>query len=344
MAPTAISGSALERLPAFGFGAAPLGNLYRAMPDAEAEALLDAGWQAGIRYFDTAPLYGFGLSERRLGAFLRQQPRSHFILSTKAGRVLEDNAGPHAQRAYFIDAAPYEPVFDYSYDGIMRSHEESLKRLGIDRVDILLMHDIGAATHGDAHETVFRQAMAGGYRAMDELRRNGDVGAIGIGVNEWQVCAEALACGQWDCFLLAGRYSLLEQAALDFLDICVEFNVRVVAGGVFNSGILASGASADARFNYDAAPADIVARVSALNAVCARHGVPLGAAAVQFPRAHAAIASVIVGFGSPSQVAEVLDWASRPVPDALWTDLKAEGLLRSDAPVACAPLLVRGEP
>jgi D-threo-aldose 1-dehydrogenase len=338
--PTETSVPVLERLPSFGFGAAPLGNLYRARSDAECEALLEAAWARGIRYFDTAPLYGFGLSEQRLGAFLRTKPRDEFFISTKVGRLLAPNAGDHPQRAYFIDAAPFEPIFDYSRDGILRSHEVSLKRLGLDRVDILLMHDIGEATHGATHEAQFAVAMEGGYRAMEELRRSGAVGAIGIGVNEWQVCAEAMASHHWDCLLLAGRHSLLDHDALDFLGLCVDMGVRVIAGGVFNSGILATGVIHAARFNYDAAPSDVVARVKALSIVCAAHHVPLGAAAVQFPYTHPAIASVIAGFGSEVEFSEVMDWAALPIPDALWRDLKAQGLLPADLP----PPLMRRAP
>ncbi|MCF8470490.1 MAG: aldo/keto reductase, partial [Parvibaculum sp.] len=203
MAPPRVLNSSGEGLPALGFGAAPLGNLYRPMTDEEAHALLQAAWDAGLHYFDTAPLYGFGLSERRAGAFLREKPRDDFLISTKAGRILVPNEGWHAQRDYFIGAPSCEPVFDYSYDGIMRSFESSLERMGLERIDILLMHDIGEKTHGPAHEDQFRIAMDGGYRAMEELRRSGAVKAIGIGVNEWQVCDLAMDRGDWDVFLLA---------------------------------------------------------------------------------------------------------------------------------------------
>jgi D-threo-aldose 1-dehydrogenase len=338
---SATSGSALARLPAFGFGAAPLGNLYAAMSDDEVSRLLEAAWEAGVRYFDTAPLYGFGLSEARLGAFLQTRPRGEFIVSSKVGRVLKPNAGDHAQRAYFINAAPYEPVFDYSYDGIMRSHEDSLKRLGLDRVDILLMHDIGEATHGPDNKHLFEQAMSSGYKAMDELRSSGAVDAIGLGVNEWQVCAEAMARAQWDCMLLAGRYSLLDQEALDFLDLCIEYKVRVIAAGVFNSGILASGTVDKARFNYDIAPADIVSRVKALAELCTQHGISLGAAAVQFPHGHPAIVSTIAGFASQAQFAEVLNWAAAEIPDVFWADMKSMNLLRAGVPVPQSLLMAK---
>ncbi|MDO8290466.1 MAG: aldo/keto reductase [Parvibaculum sp.] len=339
---SSVSGSSvsvLDRLPAFGFGAASLGNLYRTRSDDECGRLLEAAWSQGFRYFDTAPLYGFGLSERRLGAFLQTRSRNEFVISSKAGRVLKANAGPHEQRAYFIDADPFEPHFDYSYDGIMRSYEASLIRLGLDRIDILLMHDIGAATHGDNHSFHFRQALDGGFRAMDELRRSGDVGAIGLGVNEWQICAEAMAETTWDVMLLAGRYTLLEQEALDFLNLCTAVNVRVIAAGVFNSGVLAAKHTERATFNYDVASPEIMARVEALAAICTKHNTPLGAAALQFPYSHPAIISVLAGFGSFDELMQNLEWARMVIPPALWIDLVMAGLMRTDVPLPTQPLL-----
>ncbi len=334
MAPLNVLGSSGGVLPSMGFGAAPLGNLYRPLTDAEVHALLHAAWDAGFRYFDTAPLYGFGLSEQRLGAFLGSKPRDSFIVSTKAGRILVPNDGWHEQRAYFVDAPAYEPVFDYSYDGIMRSFEASLERLNLDRIDILLMHDIGEKTHGAAHDAQFHIAMEGGYRAMDELRRAGLVGSIGIGANEWQVCDLAMDRGDWDCFLLAGRYTLLEQGALvPFLERCGRESKQVIIGGAFNSGILATGVVEGARFDYGTAPADVVARVQALDAVCRVHRVPLAAAALQFPLAHSAVSTVIPGFGSKAELDEILQWTATAIPPAFWQDLKARGLIDQRAPV-----------
>ncbi|MGV8995769.1 MAG: aldo/keto reductase [Parvibaculaceae bacterium] len=338
---SALSGSVCTRLPAIGLGAAPIGNLYRARSDRECGDLLAAAWDGGLRYFDTAPLYGFGLSERRLGAFLQTRPRDEFILSTKAGRILKANAGHHSQRGYFIDADPYEPHFDYSYDGIMRSYEDSLKRLGLDRIDILLMHDIGATTHGDDHAARFSEAMSGGFRAMDELRRSGAVGAIGLGVNEWQVCSEAMARAAWDVMLLAGRYTLLEQDSLDFINQCADVNVRVIAAGVFNSGVLASKNIEQSTFNYDAAPPEIIARVKKIAAICNKHDVPLGAAALQFPRSHPAIATVLMGVGAQDELQQNLDWAARALPADLWSDLIDAGLLRADIPTPAHALAAR---
>lgn len=334
MAPPRVFSSSERKLPTLGFGAAPLGNLYRPMTDGEAHALLQAAWDAGLRYFDTAPLYGFGLSERRIGAFLRDKPRDDFLVSTKVGRVLVPNAGWHAQRDYFIDAPAYEPKFDYSHDGILRSYAASLERLGLERIDILLMHDIGEKTHGAAHEDQFRIAMDGGYRAMEELRRSGAVKAIGIGANEWQVCDLAMDRGDWDCFLLAGRYTLLEQGALvPFLERCTREDKHIIAGGVFSSGILATGAVEGARFDYDVAPAGIVDRVRALDAVCRAHRVPLAAAALQFPLGHPAVRTVIPGFGNKAELDQVLQWTAFAIPAQFWDDLRDGGLLDARAPV-----------
>ncbi len=317
-----------------GFGAAPIGNLFAKMSDAEAEATLQAAWDAGLRYFDTAPLYGFGLSEERLGRFLRTKPRKDFVVSSKVGRILKPNTGWHEQREFFIEAGLFEPVFDYSYDGIMRSFEDSLERLGLDRIDILLMHDVGAATHGAAHRETMRIAMEGGYRAMDALRREEQVQAIGIGANEWQVCAEAMERGSWDMFLLAGRYTLLEQEPLQsFFPLCEKAGAGIVIGGPFNSGILATGAVDGAHFDYGAAPEDVLARVRRIDAVCRAHGVPLPAAALQFPLAHPLVASVIPGVAGRAQLDSALDYARRSIPSALWSDLKREGLLPANAPL-----------
>lgn len=334
MAPSRVFNSSGGKLPTLGFGAAPLGNLYRPMTDGEAQALLQSAWDDGLRYFDTAPLYGFGLSEQRVGAFLRDKPRDEFIVSTKAGRILVPNQGWHAQRDYFIDAPAYEPRFDYSHDGIMRSYEASLERLGLERIDILLMHDIGEKVHGAGHEEQFRIAMDGGYRAMEELRRADAVKAVGIGANEWQICNLAMDHGDWDCFLLAGRYTLLEQGAFSpFLERCMREDKYIIVGGAFNSGILATGAVEGAHFDYDVAPVDIIDRVRALDAVCRAHRVPLAAAALQFPLAHPAVHTVIPGFGNKAELDQILQWMAFAIPAQLWDDLKDGGLLDSRVPV-----------
>ena len=320
----------ISRLPPLGFGGGAIGNLYAAMSDAQASATIATALDTGLRYFDTAPHYGFGLSEARLGQAL--SGRSDVIVSSKVGRLLvPTDAGP-GERHGFVDAAPFEPVFDYGYDAVMRSCEESLKRLGRDRIDILLAHDLGRRTHGQDHPARFREFFEGGYRAMRELRDSGAVGAIGLGVNEHEACEEALGHGDFDVFLLAGRYTLLEQTALDgFLPLCLRRGVRIIVGGPFNSGVLVEGL-ASAHYNYRPAPSEIIDRVRKLQAVCAAHDVPLPAAALQFPLAHPATASVIPGLGSPTQVAQAMAWMRTPIPGALWDDLRTEGLLHPGAP------------
>ncbi|WP_022674974.1 aldo/keto reductase [Novosphingobium sp. B-7] len=328
-----------------GFGGAALGNLYRAIPDDKAQATLATAWDGGIRLFDTAPYYGLGLSEQRLGAFLRGKPRADYVISTKVGRLLEYDASLEgaAERHGFADPLPYRVRFDYSYDGVMRAFESSLDRLGLERIDILLVHDIGEVTHGNDAARHFRDLAEGGYRALAQLREAGVVGAIGLGVNEWDVCLAAMAIGRWDRFLLAGRYTLLEQEALHtFLPQCLDHGAKVLLGGVFNSGILASGTRGPGPFyyNYAPAPAAVVDRVARIEAVCEAHGVSLAAAALAFPQAHPAVAAVLPGLASAAEVHSALALAATPIPPALWADLVAQGLLDPAAPV---PVAERGQ-
>ena len=337
-------------LPALGFGAAAIGNLYRPMSDAEAHSAVAAAIAAGIVYFDTAPHYGFGLSEARLGLALSElDPHERTVVSTKVGRRLDPIAPDHAHgpRHGFVGAAAFEPVFDYGYDAVMRSYEESRRRLRRDRIDILFAHDLGRATHGDAHPEHFRTFMEGGYRALRKLRDSGAVGAIGLGVNEWQVCEEALSVADFDVILLAGRYTLLEQGALDsFLPKCATRGVSVIVGGPYNSGILAQGVGGEGPFHYNYAPAppDVVARVARLEAICARYDTPLAAAALQFPLAHPQVRSVIPGMASPSEVDEAVRLMQVAIPDTLWTALREDDLLHAQCPTprasAPAPFLL----
>jgi len=330
----------LESIKPLGFGAGALGNLYRAISDAEAEATAAAAWSAGIRYFDTAPHYGFGLSEKRLGrALAALDSACEAIVSTKVGRRL-DPVAPGTDltvaRQAFVSPEPFESSFDYSYDAVMRSFEASRKRLGRERIDILYAHDIGAFAHGEHHLEVFRAFLDGGYRAMRDLRDAGAVGAIGIGVNETKVGEEMLAEGEIDLILLAGRYTLLDQAALDTLfPLCLDRGVRLVIGGPFNSGILATGVAAAGTpmFDYAPAPATIIDRVARIEAICARYEVPLPAAALQFPLAHSAVAAVIPGMADPGQVDAAVTWMAQPIPGAFWQALRDDGLIRPDAPV-----------
>lgn len=310
----------------FGFGAAPLGNLYRPRSDDDAKAALAAAVAAGIRYIDTAPHYGQGLSERRIGL-----EGGHAVISTKVGRLLKaiNPPPPGTERHGFVDGDPFEPVFDYSRDGVLRSFESSLSRLKRDRIDILLAHDLGKVTHGPDHSRHLRDFLAGGYDAMCDLKAQGLISAIGLGVNETAIVEEVLAHVDLDVVMLAGRYTLLEQDALDtFLPLCERRGVKVIAAGPFNSGLLCGGTT----YNYAPAPDTLRQRAVALQRVCESHGVPLAAAALQFPLMHPAVATVVVGMASPDEVRANTALMQTDIPAALWRDLKAEGLLRADAP------------
>lgn len=320
-----------------GFGTAPLGNLYKAISDEAARATLDAAWQAGARYFDTAPLYGLGLSETRLNPFLRDKPRDAYVLSSKVGRLIQACAPEHrAGVGKWFDVPQRREQFDYSYDGVMRSFEHSFSRLGVDRIDILYVHDLCVFTHGSkaASDMRIEEFFGGrGYDAMVSLRDQGAIRAIGGGVNEWEVCQTLAERGDFDLFLLAGRYTLLEQTALDsFLPLCEARGIGIVTGGPYNSGILATGAIPGAFYNYDPAPQDIMARVNAIEAVCRDHAVRMVDAAFQFPLLHPAHVSVIPGGQGVSEMTSNVQAARTAIPAELWADLKDKGLLRADAP------------
>ena len=319
---------------AFAFGTAPLGNIFRPVPDAAAQDMIRDAWDAGIRYFDTAPMYGHGLAELRTGEGLRWQARDDFVLSSKVGRLLRPARRADIAFAPWVDAAPFTAHFDYSYDGTMRAFEDSLQRLALERMDICFIHDIDVFTRGAEQPAVFAAAMDGCWKALERLRREGTVKAIGVGVNEWQVCHAALQQRDFDCFLLAGRYTLLEQEALDaFLPLCQERGAAVVVGGGFNSGILATGARPGAKYNYAPAPPAVLEKVRRIEAVCAEYGVPLPAAALQFVVAHPAIPSFVAGTRTVAQLRQNLDWFSQPIPREFWSALQRAGLLREDAPV-----------
>ncbi len=319
-----------------GFGSAPLGNLYKAVSDSDAQAILEAAWQTDCRYYDTAPLYGLGLAETRLNMFLRGKPRDDYVVTTKAGRLLEV-CKPEERTGIgkFFDTPTRREVFDYSYDGVMRSLEASLERLGLDRVDILLAHDLCVFTHGSkaASDARINEFMRSGYYAMLSLRDQGVIKAFGAGVNEWEVCQTLAERGDFDLFLLAGRYTLLEQESLtSFLPLCERRGIGVILGGPYNSGILATGAKAGANYNYAAASASVIERVSRIEAVCGSHGVKMISAALQFPLFHPSVVSVIPGGQSVEEVRQNRDILDAEIPDALWHDLKAQGLIRQDAP------------
>ncbi len=322
-----------------GIGGAPLGNLFAAVADDAAVALVRHAYARGIRYFDTAPHYGHGLSEHRFGAALRGVPRDEFVLSSKVGRILTAATGAPRDQHGFVEVLPFVQHWDYSYDGTLRSIEDSLQRLGQARLDLVFIHDVARDAHGDAQPQRFREAMKGAVPALARLKAEGAIAGFGLGVNDWQVCVDALAHADLDVLLLAGRYTLLDQTALPvLLPLCARRDVRVVIGGPFNSGILATGTrSAGARtlyFDYAPASSEIVARATAIEDVCAAHGVPLKAAALQFPRAHPAVACVLSGARSIAELDENLALAAQPIPDAFWRDLRAAGLVRTRCSVA----------
>ncbi|WP_028227066.1 aldo/keto reductase [Paraburkholderia ferrariae] len=332
-----IGRSALEAS-ALSLGTAPLGGLYRDLTEEEAQATVDAAWQAGIRFFDTAPHYGHTKAEHRLGAALRRYPRSEYVLSTKVGRRFVPRTHVDDGSEGWQNPLPFEAIYDYTYGGILRSFEDSQQRMGIVDIDILLVHDIGRYTHGDRHPHYWQQLTeGGGFRALDELRAAGTVKAVGFGVNEREVILEAMSEFEIDCALLAGRYTLLEQAPLDdLLPACLERGVSILLGGAFNSGILARGLSGERKFNYGDAPPDVIDRVARLDAICHSFGVPLAAAALQFPYAHPAVATVLNGARSAAEVRENAASFSRPIPADLWLALRDEGLVDPRAPLPAA--------
>lgn len=320
-----------------GFGAAPLGNLYRAITDEEADAILNRAWEAGIRYYDTAPLYGLGLSETRLNRFLRDKPRDDYVLSTKVGRLLKATTPDRRDGlGKWFDVPARNEVYDYGYDAVMRSLEFSLERLGVDRVDILYGHDLDIFNHGgqQALDARLEEFLEGGHEALVKLRSEGVIGAFGLGVNEWQPCQWLAERGDPDLFLLAGRYTLLEQEPLEtMLPLCAEKGIGVVIGGPYNSGILATGPRPGAFYNYDPAPQDVLDRVARIEAICTRHGVRLVDAAFRFPLCHPAVVSIIPGGQSVEEMASNLQALNTVIPPRLWADLKAEGLMHPQAPV-----------
>ena len=327
--------SALE-VNAIGMGCAPLGELFVRVDDAAAQATLQAAWDGGVRYFDTAPEYGFGLSEHRVGQFLRQRPRSEFVLSTKVGRLLQ--APPDLskyRKAFWTGGLDFEFRFDYGYDAVMRSVEDSYQRLGLNRVDVLLIHDLDVFTHGSQLQVdaYLNQLLTGGWRALSELRSSGVVGAIGAGLNDAGMVLRLLESTDLDFILLAMRYTLLEHDTLDVeIPRCAEKGVGLVIGGVFNSGITATGPVPGAYYNYAPATAEIIQRVNMIEAVCRRHGVALSAAALKFPLGHPSVAAVIPGALSAAQVASNLAHFQQAIPADFWTELKSLGLIRPDAP------------
>jgi D-threo-aldose 1-dehydrogenase len=319
---------------ALGLGTAPLGNMHAPLSDADARATVRHAATLGVRYFDTAPLYGLGLAEQRVGAALSGE--ASVILSTKVGRLLEPRGPGEAPDGIYVDTPPLKVAYDYSWDGVMRSVEASLARLGRDRVDILYVHDVDAVTHGSiaaAEKRIEQLIDLGGWRALSELRASGAVKAIGAGVNEAWPCERLLTLADPDLFLIAGRYSLLETSALPrLLPTCRERGVGVVIGGAFNSGILATGPAAGAKYDYAAAPPAILEQAGALQGVCARHGIALATAALQFCLSGPAVVSVLVGARSAAEIARNAASFDVAIPLDLWAELKHLGLIPKEAP------------
>lgn len=312
-----------------GLGTAPLGGLFTSVTEEAATETINAALDGGIRFFDTAPWYGFGQAEQRLGRCL-QSATQPLVISSKVGRLLDPCEHAPEDWPEWPDKLDLAPRHNYGYEGVHRSFEDSLARLGLPRIDVLFVHDIGRMTHGEGHGRHFKDAMGGGLRALQELRDDGKIGALGIGVNEVEVLHEALDVAAWDVFLLAGRYTLLEQepALSSLLPACLRAGTSVVIGGAFNSGLLAGGGT----YNYADAPPSIIERRDALRDICFACDVSLEAAALQLPLAHPAVASLLIGCRTPEEVRANLDHVSKEVPRQLWADLFSAGLLAEDTP------------
>jgi D-threo-aldose 1-dehydrogenase len=313
-----------------GLGGATLGGNMVAVGEQQARATIARAREAGITYFDTAPYYGMGRSEHFFGNALRDG-RENVVLSSKVGRLLKPFSGRRPEGFGWVDALPFDQVYDYSYDGIMRSFEDSLQRLGLNRIDILYVHDIGPMTHGvEANKPLWKQLETGGYRALRELRDGGTISAIGLGVNEWEVLMDAFELGDWDVFLLAGRYTLLEQTSLTpFLSTCIDRKASVVVGGPFNGGALMG----TGMWNYARAPQAVIDRVHALEDICREFGVSIGAAALQFPLAHPAICNVLPGPKSPDELDGILAWWQEEIPASFWDALAERSLVSPGTPL-----------
>ncbi|MBI5340948.1 MAG: aldo/keto reductase [Mycolicibacterium rufum] len=326
-------GATALRTTLLGYGSAPLGNRFRELDEDDCRRLVDDAWIRGIRLFDTAPMYGHGLAENRLGTALRTRPRDEYLLATKVGRLLRPD--PHVQPdAMWANVPPMRIAYDYSYDGTMRSIEDSLQRMLTDRIDIVFIHDCDRYGHGDNQPAMFEEAIRGATRALLDLRDQKVIGAVGMGVNEADVCVAAAERADFDVFLLAGRYTLLEQGAIeDLLPLCARRNISLILGGVFNSGILASGAKTSAHHNYAPATENIMERVRRLENLCDRYGITLAAAALQFVLAHEAVACALVGASTLEQQASIERAFVSAVPADFWSELRDLGLIRKEAPV-----------
>ena len=311
-----------------GFGGAPLGAVGDRLSLSQAQEVLQAGIDGGIRYFDTAPLYGHGLSEKRLGTGLQTLDRADFVLSSKVGRLLVPSSDGERYEG-MRDNEPFSIRYDYSYDAVRRSLESSLERLGLDRVDILLCHDIDVWTHGDDQSTVFREAINGAIPAMQALREEGIVRAIGLGVNESAVCVDVMQACDVDCFLLAGRFTLLEQEPLDeLLPQCTKNNVSIIIGGPYNSGLLANADRQRATYDYKPVSDSLWDKAVSIRSVCGSYNVDIRAAALQYPLRHPAVAAVIPGMWKVDEVSKNIELFHTEIPSELWRELAAKGLSR----------------
>jgi D-threo-aldose 1-dehydrogenase len=320
-----------------GLGGAPMGGFRAKISDAEAVGLADTAYELGVRYFDTSPFYGYGRSELRMGAALREKPRDDYVLSTKIGRIMHAMTPGEKPPADFRENGlpGFAPVFDYTYDGVMRSLEHSHFRLGISRIDIALVHDVDFWTIKDRAilDQRFKTVMESGFKALDELRKAGVIGAIGVGINESDTSLRFIQAGDFDCMLLAGRYTLLEQGGLEaFLPECVKRSVSVILGGPYNSGILTGGVKDTTTHDYVQAPAPLIEKARKIEAICTRHGVELGAAAMQFPLFHPALCAVIPGALNATEVKQNVERLSVKIPTELWSELKREKLIDAAAP------------
>lgn len=306
-----------------GFGASGIGTLYRDVTEAQAADVLEKAYEGGMRYFDSAPLYGHGLSELRLGTFLRTIDRGTATVSTKVGRYVVPPYGESVNYGLWASPLRLKPVFDYSYAGTMRSLEQSASRLGIADFDLIYIHDVDRFTHGDAYERRFNEAIEGCYRALDDLRKAGHIKAIGVGVNESDVATRFIRACSLDAVMMAGRYTLLDRSAeADLLPEAQKQGIEIVVAGVFNSGILATGPSnSGATFDYGAPPDEVIARAKKIEEICARHDVPLQAAAIQFPFKNPQVTAAVLGMSRPERIAENLGWSQIAIPAELWSEI-----------------------
>ncbi|HEX4892665.1 MAG TPA: aldo/keto reductase [Hyphomicrobiaceae bacterium] len=323
-----------------GFGGAPIGNFRFDISDEASHGAMAALWQGGGRLYDTSPYYGYGRSELRVGRFLQSVPASEYVLSTKIGRVMRPLRASDDTTGLRTGGLPMFPRYDYSYDGVMRSLEHSYLRMGVNRIDIALIHDVDAFTHGSdaAAEPHFKAAMDGAYKALDELRRSGDLKAIGAGINDTRWCRRFVEAGDFDCIMMAGQYTLLQHTreTLDFIELCRKRGVGLLLAAVFNSGLLVMGSKSSATFNYNPPPADVMERLRGIEKIAAAHSVPLNAAAIQFALAEPVVKAAVLGATGPAEVESNLKARHHPIPAAFWSDLKAAGLLAAGLPVPVA--------